>query len=300
MWFTVKDKAIPIADLVLTDNLATYHNTISFTTVTKIYASEGVIETDFSKKFEVCITSQTRMQGDKMKVDCVTKKVHDAFNSTTAGYTGRTTVDGLFAKLGFNYSSNFQSNNTYFSIPQGMVTSLFDNLTKYASFANGGGAHFYMAYDGTVHGFDYKLIKEKYKAAILDCSILSEQIRTDWCDYTPSEFDIFYWDNNNKFKTETLTLEKGFGKAVVHINDTTGVWRDAAKQELTNTFYNKWFSGHTITVSTTLGIFPPLGTLVRFRESPMTYIVKAVSNAYNELQEVPTTTVILISEPTFV
>ncbi len=297
MWFLVKDRAIPISDLVLTDNLASYHNVMSFTTIAKIYASEGVIQTDTSK-YNVVITSQTRMDGDKMKVDCVTKSVRDAFNSVTAGYTGRTTVDKLFQKLGFKYESKYQTNNTYFSIPKCSITTLFDRLTKHASFSNGGGAHFYMAYDGMVHGFDYKLIKEKNKPVNLNCSILSEQIRTDWCDYTPSEFEIYYWDNNNNFKTENLVLQKGFGKETVHINDTTGVWRETAKQELTNTFYNKWYSGHTITVNTIMGVFPPLGTLVKLNDSDNTFIVKGVSSVYNDLQDVPTTTLILISNPT--
>lgn len=299
MWFLVKDRAMPISDLVLTDSLASYHNTMSFSTVSKIYASEGIIIQTDKVKYDVSIVGQTRMEGDKMKVDCVTKVVHDAFDSVTAGYTGRVTVDKLFQKLGFRYSSNFQTNNTYFSIPKCTVTSLFDRLTKHASFANGGGAHFYMAYDGTVHGFDYKLIKDKCKPMILSGTILSEQIRTDWSDYTPSEFEIYSWDNVNGFKTETLTLEKGFGKATVNISDTTGVWKDVAKQELTNTFYNKWYNGHTVTLSTTLGVFPPLGTLVKLNDTDKTFIVKGVSSMYNDLQDIPTTTVVLISNPTF-
>lgn len=288
---------MPIYDLVLTDSLASYHNTMSFTTISKIYAKEGVIQTD-NVKYDVVVVGQTRMEGDKMKIDCVTKDVHDAFDSVTAGYTGRTTINNLLQKLGFNYQSLYQSNNTYFSIPKCTVTSLFDRLSKYASFANGGGAHFYMSYDGTVHGFDYKLIKEKSKPIRLNGNVLSEQIRTDWADYTPSEFEIYSWDNGNGFKTETLTLEKGFGKATVHINDTTGVWKDVAKQELANTFYNKWYNGHTVTISTALGVFPPIGTLVYLNDSDRTFIVKGVSSLYNDLQELPTTTVVLISNPT--
>ena len=298
MWFLVKNKTIPIFDLVLTDSLASYHNTISFTTVSKIYASEGIIQTD-TIKYDVFVVNQTRMDNDKIKVDCVTKAVHDAFNSVTAGYVGTTTVNNLFKKLGFRYDSLYQTNNTYFSIPKCTVTSLFDKLTKYASFSNGGGAHFYMAYDGTVHGFDYKLIKEKSNAVTMNATILSEQIRTDWSDYTPSEFEIYSWNNKNEFKTENLVLEKGFGKATVHINDTTGKWNNVAKQELTNTFYNKWYNGHTVTVSTPLGVFPPLGTLIKLNDSDKTYIVKSVSSLYNDLQDIPATTIVLISNPTF-
>ena len=296
MWFTVKDRVFPISELVLTDNLASYHNVMSFTTIAKIYASEGVIHTD-NLKYDVVITNQTRMDGGNMKVDCVTKTVRNAFNSVTAGYTGRTTVSKLFQKLGFRYNSNFDTNNTYFSIPQCSVTTLFDKLTKHASFCNGGGAHFYMAYDGTVHGFDYKLIMQKRKPVVLNCSILSEQIRTDWCDYTPSEFDIYYWDNNNGFKTDSLVLQKGFGKETVYVNDTTGIWKDVAKQELTNMFYNKWYNGHTMSVSPVLGVFPPLGTLVKINDSDKTFIVKGVSSLYSDLQDVPTTTLTLISNP---
>ena len=297
MWFIVKDRALPISDLVLTDNLAAYHNEISFTTVSKIYAADGVIETDFAK-FNVRVVGQTRMDGDRMKVDCVTQDVHNTFDSVTAGYTGRTTVEKLFQKLGFKYHSDYQTNNTYFSIPECSVTSLFDMLTNHASFANGGGAHFYMAYDGTIHGFDYKLIMQKRNPVVLNCSIVAEQIRTDWCDFTPSEFEIYSWDNNNVPKSETLTLLKGFGKETVFINDTTGVWKDVAKQELTNSFYNKWYNSHTMTVTTDFGVIPPLGALVKVNDSDKTFIVKGVSLLYNDLQGVPTTTAVLIAEPT--
>lgn len=297
MWFIAKDKSVPISDLVLSDNLATYHQVISFSTSAKLYVNEGVIDAGFSK-YDVHIVNQMRNGDDGMKVDCVTKAVHKAFNSVTAGYNGWTTVKKLFNKLGYTYQSDYQTNNTYFSIPQCMVTTLFDNLTKYASFANGGGAHFYMSYDGTIHGYDYKLIKEKGSVNTLIGKITSEQIRTDFSDYTPSEYDIICWDNDNNRKRETLSLQKSYGKGVVNINDTTGVWKDVIKQELTNTFYNKWYNGHTITLNVAMGGIPTLGSLVKIdNDDNDTYIVKAVNIAYNELQEVPVTTAVLISNP---
>lgn len=298
MWFLAQDKKFPITDLVFTDNLASYHSVMSFTSPAKLYTDTGVIETDFAK-YEVVLRSQIRMQNDVMKVDCVTRAVNDAFDSTTAGYTGRATLDSLFAKLGYGYYSAYRSNNSYFSIPQCKVVSLFDNLTKYASFANGGGAHFYMAQDGTVHGYDYKLIKEKGMAEVLHGSILSESVKMDWSVFTPSEYEIYTYGCDNSLKRENLTLVDGFGKATVNLCDTTGVWRDPAKQELTNTFYNKWYNGHTITASTAAGVIPTLGQLVDFQGNGRTFIVKAVTVAYNEIQEVPSTTVVLISNPQF-
>ena len=147
MWFIAKDKKIRITDIVLTDNIGEYHGTISFTSVAKLYAHEGRIEMDYTK-FDVCVEKQTRMSDGKIKVDCVSKEVHDKLNSVTAGYNGNTTVERLFNKLGFNYKSDYQTNNTYFSIPQCTVVTLFDKLTRSASFSNGGGAHFYMSSDG--------------------------------------------------------------------------------------------------------------------------------------------------------
>jgi len=298
MWFLAKDKKIPISDLVLTDNLATYHNVISFTTVSKLYTQEGKIESELGT-YDVRIESQTRTQDNQMKVDCVTRAIHTAFDDNTAGYNGNTTINSLFAKLGFAYKSDYKSNNSYFCIGCYSVSTLFDELTKYASFANGGGAHFYMAYDGTVHGFDYKLIKEKAQVHPINGTITGEKIETDWTVFTPSEYDIFYYDNNNKFKKEKLVLEKGFGKASVILNDTTGIWKEPAKQRLTNNFYNKWYNGHTVTISVPMGLIPKLGTLVDLNNTGRTFIVKGVSVAYNELQEIPNVSAILISNPTF-
>jgi hypothetical protein len=299
MWFLVKDKRIPIADVVFVDNLSAYHNVISFTTVSKLYTSEGKIDIDSKKQYDVRILSQVKTQDNKIKVDCVTRKIYDAFNSITAGYTGFTNINSLFSKLGFSYESNCKSNNSYFCIGQYSVTSLFDELTKHASFANGGGAHFYMAQDGVVHGFDYKLIKEKAKATPFAGNIMSEEIDMNWTEYTPSEYEMFVYDNNNNLKREKLTLEKGFGKASVHLTDTTGIWKDVAKQELTNMFYNKWYNSHTVVVSIPMGLIPILGSLINLNNEGHTFIVKGVSVAYNDLQEVPSVSAVLISNPTF-
>lgn len=298
MWFTAKDKRIPITDIVLTDNIGEYHGTITFTSVAKLYAHDGCIETDFTK-FDVCVENQTRMPDGKIKIDCVSKEIHDKLNSVTAGYNGNTTVEHLFNKLGFNYKSDYQTNNTYFSIPQCTVITAFDNLTRYASFSNGGGAHFYMSSDGYVHGYDYKLIKEKGKPYILNAPLQSEQLKTDWLDYTPSEYELFCWDEKNNFKREHLTLVKGFGCASVDINDTTGVWKTVAKQELTNMFFNKWYSSHTVNISIPTGVQIQVGDLVDLNGLGDTYIVKAVSTGFNELSRIPSINAVLISEPTF-
>lgn len=298
MWFTAQDRAFPITDFVISDSLAAYHNIMSFSCPSKLYVNEGRIEID-SVSFDVCVTGQTRMQNEYMRVDCVTKEVRKAFSDTVAGYNGRTTIDGLFAKLGYAYTSDYKSNNTYFSIPQCSVVSLFDNVTKYASFANGGGAHFYMAQNGVIHGYDYKLIKEKAKSEYIFGNILSETIKTDWSVYTPSEFNLFGWDQNNNFKTELLSLVKGFGRASVYLNDTTGVWKDSIKQELANTFYNKWYNGHTITIDVAMGVIPTLGSLVDLNNEGQTFIVKGVSITYNDNQSVPSVSAVLISNPLF-
>ena len=295
MWFIAKDSTIPISDLVITDNLAAYHNVISFTCIGYIDSVEGTIETKYDK-FKVYIINQVQ-QNDMVKVDCVSEEVHNAFNSNTAGYIGYTTVDKLFNKLGFKYYSDYQSNNTYFSIPPCMVTTLFDELTKYASFSNGGGAHFYMSIGGTICGFDYKLIMDKGKVSKLSGQITASQRKIDWIDYTPSEYDIYYWDNDNKFKKENFVVEKGFGRGSVNLNDTTGVWKEPAKQRLVNQFYNKWYSSHALTVTTTLGIKPALGSLVELDGIDGKFIVKATSLLYNEMQEIPMTTVVLIKNP---
>lgn len=297
MWFLAKDRRIPISDLVLTDDLSTYHNMITFKSSAKLYTSEGKIETNTSQ-FDVCVVNQTRIDENTMKVDCVTKAVEKAFNSITAGYTGYTTLNNLFSKLGFNYKSDYKSNNTYFCVRQYSVITLFNELTKYASFSNGGGAHFFMTYKGEVRGFDYKLIKEKAAVGVLSGSILSETIKTDWREYTPSEYELFIYDNNNKFTKETLTLVSGYGKAAVRITDTTGVFKDATKQELTNVFYNKWYNGHTVNVSVPMGVIPEIGTLVNLNNTGKTFIVKSVTVGYNESQKIPSVSATLISNPT--
>ena len=71
MWFLAKDRKIPITDLVFSDNLASYHSVLSFTSPAVIYADSGVIKTDFAE-YEVAIESQTQLQNDVMKVDCIT------------------------------------------------------------------------------------------------------------------------------------------------------------------------------------------------------------------------------------
>lgn len=295
MWFLAKDNNIPISDLVITDNLASYHNVISFTCPGYIDVVDGTIQTNYDK-FDVHIVNQVE-QDDTVKIDCVSKEVHNTFDSNTAGFTGYTTIDKLFSKLGFKYNSKYQSNNTYFSIPQCMVTTLFDNLTNYASFSNGGGAHFYMLMDGTICGFDYKLIMEKSKPIKISGRITASQRKLDWVDYTPSEYDLYYWDNENKFKKDLLTIKKGFGKGSVHLNDTTGVWKEPVKQRLTNQFYNKWYSSNALTVTMTLGCMPPIGSLVELEGFDRKYIVKAVSLLYNEMQELPMVTTVLITNP---
>lgn len=298
MWFIAKDKKIQVTDLVISDNIGEYHGTISFTSVAKLYAHEGRLELDFTN-FDVYVENQTRMSDGKIKVDCVSKEIHEKFASITAGYNGNTTIEKLFNKLGFRYKSDYQSNNTYFSIPQCTVVTLFDKLTRSASFSNGGGAHFYMANDGYVYGYDYKLIKEKRKPYRLDATVQGEQLKTDWLDYTPSEYELFCWDEKNNFKREHLTLVKGFGCASVDINDTTGVWKNVAKQELTNLFFNKWYSSHTVNIAVPTGVQIRVGDLVNLNGLNKTYIVKAVSTGFNELQKVPTINAIVISEPIF-
>lgn len=298
MWFLTKDKSIKITDLVLEDNIGEYHGMISFTTVAKLYAHDGRIDTDFTS-FDVCVENQTRMSDGKIKVDCVSKDVHDVLNSDTAGYNGNTTVERLFNKLGFAYKSQYQTNNTYFSIPQCTVITLFDKITRSASFANGGGAHFYMGNDGMIYGYDYKLIKEKQRSFRVDASVQSEQMKLDWLDYTPSEYDLFIWDENNAFKRERLTLVKGFGCATVDIVDTTGVWKNVAKQELTNMFFNKWYSSHTVNISVPTGVQIHVGDLIDLNGLGKTYIVKAVTTGFNELSKIPTVNALIISEPIF-
>lgn len=298
MWFSVKDKKIPITDLVLSDNIGEYHSTISFTSVAELYTHDGRIETDFTN-FDVCVENQTRMSDGKMKIDCVSKEIHDKFCSVTAGYNGNTTVERLFNKLGFNYKSDYQTNNTYFAIPQCRVVTLFDELTRAASFSNGGGAHFYMTNDGYIHGYDYKLIKDKRKPYRLDATIQGKGLKTNWLDFTPSEYDLFCWDEKNNFKKEHFTIIKGFGCACVDINDTTGVGKNVVKQELTNMFYNKWYSSYTVNVSIPTGVQIQVGDLVDLNGLGDTYIVKAVSTGFNDLTRIPSVSAVIISEPMF-
>ena len=126
-----------------------------------------------------------------------------------------------------------------------------------------------------------------------------EQLNLDWLDFTPSEYDLFCWDEKNNFKREHLTLVKGYGCATVDIIDTTGVWKNVAKQELTNVFFNKWYSSHTVNVSIPTGVQIQVGDLVDLNGLGDTYIVKAVTVGFNELQRVPTVNAVLISEPKF-
>jgi len=301
MWFIAKDKRkVQIGDLVIMDDLSTYHNVITFTSLGFLFTNEGKIETDVVT-FDVHIENQVQTDNNQVKVECVTMDVYNAFNATTAGYTGRTTLNGLFSKLGFNYKSNYQSNNTYFSIPQCMVVSMFDALTKYASFANGGGAHFFMNEKGNVNGYDYKLIKEKGKALPMVAEINGRSSKTDWINFNPSEYDINYWDNNNKFKKETLKTIKGHGRAVINVTDTTGVYYDAVKQEVVNNFYNKWFTSYVLNV-TLLAVNNPhafkVGDLIYLNnDKEDTYIIKALAVGYSEAQKVGSFGATLISEP---
>lgn len=298
MFFLAKDKRIEITDLVLTDNLSMYHSVITFVSPAKLYTHVGKIEfSNTSDKLDVCIESQQLMDNGLMKISCTTKKVHDTFDSITAGYNGRTTLNSLFAKLGFDYHSDFKSNNTYFSIPQCKVVTMFDNLTKYASFANGGGAHFYMQSDGVIYGYDYKLIKAKARATKIDGQIQGESSSIDWTNNTTSEYELFVYDNNNNFKKETFVIEKGFGRAAVPVCDTTGLTKDAFKQELTNLFYNKWFSAHRVSVGITEQV--KLGDLVDLNGLGNTYIVKGITMSYTETQKTPAVTAELVSNPIF-
>ena len=303
MWFIAKDKRkIQIGDLVIMDDLSTYHNVISFTALGFLFTDEGRIETD-AAKFDVHIENQVQTSNNQVKVECVTMDVYNAFNATTAGYTGRTTLNGLFAKLGFNYKSNYQSNNTYFSIPQCMVVSMFDKLTKYASFANGGGAHFFMNVKGDVNGYDYKLIKEKAKAVNMFAEINGRSFKTDWINFNPSEYDINYWDNNNKFKKDTLKTIKGHGKAILNVNDTTGEYYNAVKQEIVNNFYNKWFTSYILNVTLLATNNPQnfkVGDLIYLNNNKEdTYIIKALTIGYSEAQQVGSFGATLVSEPKY-
>ena len=52
-------------------------------------------------------------------------------------------------------------------------------------------------------------------------------------------------------------------------------------------------------MSVAAGTIPTLGQLVDLNGDGRTFIVKAVSIAYNEIQEVPSITAVLISNPIF-
>lgn len=298
MFFESKDKKIEITELTLLDNLSAYHSVISFISPAKLYTSEGKISLwNTSGKIDVCIKSQQKLDNGMMKVDCTTKSISNVFDSITNGYNGWTTINRLFNKLGFEYKSDFVSNNTYYSLPQCTLISLFDKLTDCASYANGGGAHFYMQADGVIYGYDYKLIKSKAKPKVLNAQMINETINLDWLDFTPSQYELLYWDNNNRFKRENVIFEKNFGKAVVYLNDTTGLFKEVYKQELANTFYNKWFSSHSVIVGTNEEV--KLGELVNLNNLGNTYIVKGITMAYTENQSVPSVTLELISNPNF-
>ena len=299
MWFLAKDRKIPISDLVIADDLSMYHTAISFNTNARIYVLEGKIEYDGSK-IDVIIINQNPTGEGYFKTDCVTKKVYNTFDDVCAGYNGRTTIDSLFAKLGFTYYSDFKSNNSYFSIPQCKITTLFDKLTTSASFANGGGAHFYMQMNGVVYGYDYKLIKEKSRIIPIKGEVYSQSTNTEWNEFSASEYDLYCWDNNNNYKKENLVIEKGYGRMAVPINDTTGIYKDVLKQELTNKFYNKWFNSRQILVN----IAPTqekikLGQLVDLNNWGDTFIVKGITMTFEEVSKIPSISVILISESNF-
>lgn len=298
MFFIAKNKKIEIVDLALIDNLSAYHSLISFVSTAKLYTKEGRIEfNDSSMKIDVCLLSQQLMDNNLIKVNCVTNETKNVFNSKTMGFNGRTTLNGLFAKLGFPYKSDYKSNNTYYCIPQCKMVTLFDWLTKYASFANGGGAHFFLNSDGEIYGYDYKLIKEKGSVKKINGAIQGESIDIDWTNYTTSEYELFIYDNNNNFKKETLVLEKGFGKSAVPICDTTGLTKEAFKQELTNVFYNKWYTSHKVVIGTQDQI--KLGDLVDLNSLGKKYIVKGITMKYNEIQEKPSILAELVTNPIF-
>lgn len=299
MWFIANDRKIPISDLIIVDDLSMYHTAISFSTNARFGVLEGTIQHN-SSKMNVVIVNQTPTDKGLFKTDCVTRDIYDKFKSVTAGYNGRITIDGLFRKLGFQYKSNYVSNNSYFSIPQCKVTTLFDKLTLSASFANGGGAHFYMQLDGVVYGYDYKLIKEKSKAISIKGEVYSENTNTDWMEFTASEYELYYWDNNNRYRKENFVIERGWGKMAVPLNDTTGVWKDVVKQELTNKFYNKWFNSHQLLVN----LAPSkekinIGQLVSLYDGKDTFIVRGITMAFDEVSEMPSISAVLISESNF-
>ena len=86
----------------------------------------------------------------------------------------------------------------------------------------------------------------------------------------------------------------------VPINDTTGIYKDVLKQELTNKFYNKWFNSRQILVN----IAPTqekikLGQLVDLNNWGDTFIVKGITMTFEEVSKIPSISVILISESNF-
>lgn len=299
MLFTARDRKIPISDLVITDDLSMYHQIITFLIPTRIYEADGAIEFD-SHKIKVRVLNQMLVEGGRFKTTCISESVYKTFNSVCEGYNGFITLNGLFSKLGFNYKSDFKSNNTYYSIPRCKVVTLLNMLTKSASFANGGGAHFYIDSEGMINGYDYKLIKEKAKAIDLNADFVSETINTEWCNFLAGEYELLYWGNDNKFKKEDLKLEKGYGKMSVPICDTTGVWKNVLKQELINEFYNRYLSSRQIFVTIlNANEQVKLGQLVNMNQWNEQMIVKALVMTYSEESKQGHFSATLISNPTY-
>lgn len=299
MFFSAKDRKIPISDLVLTDDLSMYHQTITFLIETRIYEANGAIEFD-SHKIKVRVLNQMLVEGTRFKTTCVSEAIYKTFNSVCEGYNGFTTLNSLFSKLGFDYKSDFKSNNTYFSIPRCKVVTLMNMLTKHASFANGGGAHFYIDSEGVINGYDYKLIKEKAKAIDLRAELVSESANTEWSNFSAGEYELLYWGNDNKFKKEDLKLEKGYGKMSVPICDTTGVWKNVLKQELTNEFYNRYLSSRQIFVTIMEASEQiKLGQLVNLNQWNELMIVRSVVVTYDEVSKQAHFSATLITNPSY-
>jgi hypothetical protein len=300
MLFIAKDKAIPVYNLEITDDLSMYHQIITFLVPTRIFEADGTLEFD-TYKIKVRIVSQMLVEGARFKTLCYTEPVYKLLNDVCEGYNGYTTLNSLFSKLGFSYKSDFRANNAYYNIPRCKVTTLLDMLTKYASFANGGGAHFYLDSEGCVNGYDYKLIKEKSRKNPLVGELLSENTNTEWNTLSAGEYEFMYWDNNNVFKRENLVFVKGYGKKIIHLNDTTGVWNDAMKQSLTNEFYNRYLTSRKLVVSVLKAAEQVrIGQLVNLNGwENENFIVKTVSVVYDETAQKGTFTATLVSNPTY-
>ena len=69
------------------------------------------------------------------------------------------------------------------------------------------------------------------------------------------------------------------------------------KQELSNLFYNKWYSSHKVLVGTADEV--NLGDLVNLNNLGNTYIVKGINMSYTEVQATPSVTIELVSNPKF-